>query len=167
LLICPSVCPLLQGSNTAFRTASWAWDIVLAKRTRGTVPAPAEFKTIFAADDAIIQLVIPRFVGVGDEGDRGSHGEGGETAFGAGVKAATVAIVSSPSFASARLNEGVGFEAFVVQANDSATLSAASMTSAVPPFRSASRPVWPSSSGWLWTSVIRRGVPTPIVTISH
>ena len=32
LLICPSVCPLLQGSNTAFRTASRSWRIVLAKR---------------------------------------------------------------------------------------------------------------------------------------
>ena len=32
LLICPSVCPLLQGSDTAFRTASRSWRIVLAKR---------------------------------------------------------------------------------------------------------------------------------------
>ena len=32
LLICPSVWPLLQGSNIAFRTASRSWRIVLAKR---------------------------------------------------------------------------------------------------------------------------------------
>ena len=32
LFICPSVCPLLQGSDTAFRTASKSWRIVLAKR---------------------------------------------------------------------------------------------------------------------------------------
>ena len=51
----------------------------------------------------------------------------------------------------ARLNEGVGLDSFVTQANVSATLSAASMTSAVRPLRSASRPVSPSSSGWLWT----------------
>ena len=30
LLICPSVCPLLQGSDTALRTASRSWRIVLA-----------------------------------------------------------------------------------------------------------------------------------------
>ena len=32
LLICPSVCPLLQGSDIAFRTASRSWRIVFAKR---------------------------------------------------------------------------------------------------------------------------------------
>ena len=32
LLICPSVCPLLQGSDMAFRTASRSWRIVFAKR---------------------------------------------------------------------------------------------------------------------------------------
>ena len=32
LLICPSVCPLLHGSDTAFRTASRSWRIVFAKR---------------------------------------------------------------------------------------------------------------------------------------
>jgi 3-hydroxyisobutyrate dehydrogenase len=32
LLTCPSVCPLLHGSDTAFRTASRSWRIVLAKR---------------------------------------------------------------------------------------------------------------------------------------
>jgi hypothetical protein len=32
LLICPSVCPLLQGSDIAFRTASKSWRIVFAKR---------------------------------------------------------------------------------------------------------------------------------------
>jgi hypothetical protein len=32
LLICPSVCPLLQGSDIALRTASRSWRIVFAKR---------------------------------------------------------------------------------------------------------------------------------------
>ena len=32
LLICPSVCPLLQGSDIAFRTASRSWRIAFAKR---------------------------------------------------------------------------------------------------------------------------------------
>jgi hypothetical protein len=32
LLICPSVCPLLHGSNTALRTASMSWRIVRANR---------------------------------------------------------------------------------------------------------------------------------------
>jgi hypothetical protein len=32
LLICPSVCPLLQGSDAALRTASMSWRMVLAKR---------------------------------------------------------------------------------------------------------------------------------------
>ena len=59
--------------------------------------------------------------------------------------------VAHPKCSAARLKEGLGSDAFVTQANVSATLSAASMTSAVRPFRSASRPVSPSSSGWLWT----------------
>ena len=32
LLICPSVCPLLQGSDIAFCTASRSWRIAFAKR---------------------------------------------------------------------------------------------------------------------------------------